>query len=202
MDIPTPWVNSLVIVEKRDGSSRLCLDPRDLNKAICREHHGILIAEDIASRLSGKKVFSVVDEKDGFWQVPLDDESSCLYKFNTPYGRYRFNKCPSASSPPQRSFRRGINPYLEKLTVWKSSSMTSLLLLQMSKNILYDQIMVKLLPSTREGNVKFNTVKLQYKVSEVKYMENIASESGLKPDTENVRARCPRFRAKKSCRDS
>ena len=135
MDIPTPWVNSLVIVEKRDGSSRLCLDPRDLNKAICREHHGILIAEDIASRLSGKKVFSVVHEKDGFWQVPLDDESSYLYKFNTPYGRYRFNKCPSALSPPQRSFRRGINPYLEKLTVWKSSSMTSLLLLQMSKNM-------------------------------------------------------------------
>ena len=66
----------------------------------------------------------------------------------------------------------------------------------------HDQIMVKLLPRTREGNVKFNTAKLQYKVSEVKYMGNIASESGLKPDTENVRARCPRFRAKKSCRDS
>ena len=55
---------------------------------------------------------------------------------------------------------------------------------------------------SREGKVKFNTAKLQYKVSEVKYMGNIASESGLKPDTENVRARCPRFRAKKSCRDS
>ena len=135
VDIPNPWVNSLVIVQIRDGSSRLCLHPRDLNKAIRREHHRILTVEDIASRLSGKKVFSTVDEKDGFWQVPLDDESSYLCKFNTPYGRYRFNECPSALSPPQRSFRRGINPYLEKLTVWKSSSMTSLLLLQMSKNM-------------------------------------------------------------------
>ena len=135
VDIPNPWVNSLVIVQKRDGSSRLCLHPRDLNKAIRREHHRILTVEDIASRLSGKKVFSIVDEKDGFWQVPLDDESSYLCKFNTPYGRYCFNECPSALSPPQRSFRRGINPYLEKLTVWKSSSMTSLLLLQMSKNM-------------------------------------------------------------------
>ena len=70
VDIPTPWVNSLVIVEKRDGSSRLCLDPRDLNEAIRREHHGILIAEDIASRLSGKKVFSIVDEKDGSGRYP------------------------------------------------------------------------------------------------------------------------------------
>ena len=44
VDITTPWVNSLVIVEKRDGS--LCLDPRDLKKAIRREHHRIPSAED------------------------------------------------------------------------------------------------------------------------------------------------------------
>ena len=94
VDIPIPWVNSLVIVEKRDRSLRLYLDPRDLNKAIRREHHRIPTVEDIASRLSGKKVFSIVDEKDGFWQVPLDDESSYFCTFNTPYGRYRFKRMP------------------------------------------------------------------------------------------------------------
>ena len=52
----------------------------------------------------------------------------------------------------------------------------------------HDQIMVKLLQRAREGNVKVNTAKLQYKASEAKYMGNIVSESGLKPDTENVRA--------------
>ena len=57
VEIPTPWVNSLVIEEKRDGSLRLCLDPRDLNKAIRREHHRIPTAEDIASRLSGYKFY-------------------------------------------------------------------------------------------------------------------------------------------------
>ena len=92
VDRPTPWINSLVIVEKRDGPLSLCLDPRDLNKAIRREHHRIPTAEDIASRLLGKKLFSVVDEKDGVWQVRLDDESSHLCTFNTPYGRYRFKR--------------------------------------------------------------------------------------------------------------
>ena len=52
----------------------------------------------------------------------------------------------------------------------------------------HDQIIVKLLQRAREANVKFNTAKLQYKVSEVKYMGNIVSESGLKPDGERVRA--------------
>ena len=57
VDIPTPLVNSLVIVEKRDASLRLCLDPRDLYKAIRREHHRIPTAKDIASRLSGYKFY-------------------------------------------------------------------------------------------------------------------------------------------------
>ena len=52
----------------------------------------------------------------------------------------------------------------------------------------HDQIMVKLLQRAREANVKFNTAKLQYKVSEVKHMGNIVSESGLKLDGEKVGA--------------
>ena len=106
VDRSTPWVNSLVIVEKRDGSLRLCLDPADLNKAVRREHHRIPTAEDIASRLSGKKLFSIVDEKDGFWQVRLDDESSHLCTFNTPYGRYRFKKIPFGISSAPEVFQK------------------------------------------------------------------------------------------------
>ena len=79
VDKPTDWVNSLVIVEKKNDSLHLCLDPKDLNKAVKREHYRIPKAEDMASRLSGKCVFSILDEKDGFWQIKLDDESSLLY---------------------------------------------------------------------------------------------------------------------------
>ena len=109
VDIPTPWVNSLVIVEKRDGSLRLCLDPRDSNKAIPREHHRIPTAEDMVSRLTGKKVYSIVDEKNGFWQVPLDDESSYLCHSVHLTAVIALNECPSALSPPQKSFRRRMN---------------------------------------------------------------------------------------------
>ena len=52
-DKPTDWVKSLVIVEKKDGGLRLCLDPKDLNSAIRREHFQILTFEDVVSRLGG-----------------------------------------------------------------------------------------------------------------------------------------------------
>ncbi|GFU98654.1 transposon Ty3-G Gag-Pol polyprotein [Trichonephila clavipes] len=73
---PTNWVQSLVIVENPDGNLRLCLDPRDLNKVTKREHFQIPCTDDVTSRLEGKKISFVVDLKDGFWHVPLDEVSS------------------------------------------------------------------------------------------------------------------------------
>ena len=63
-------------MEKKDGSLLLCLDPKDLNKVIRREHFQIPTFEDVVSRLRGKKYFTVLDQKDSYWQVPLSEESS------------------------------------------------------------------------------------------------------------------------------
>ncbi|KAL1454662.1 hypothetical protein WDU94_010876 [Cyamophila willieti] len=68
---PVNWCSNLVLVEKPNGDLRICLDPIDLNKVIKREHYFIPTLEEIKSKLSGKKFFSVLDLKDGFYQVPL-----------------------------------------------------------------------------------------------------------------------------------
>lgn len=88
----TNWVNSLVIVEKKDGSLRLCLDPKDLNKSIKREHSKPPTAETISSKLNGKIIFTVIDMSNCYWHIKLDKESSLLCTFNTSFGRYKFNR--------------------------------------------------------------------------------------------------------------
>ena len=67
LDRPTDWVNSLVIVEKKDGPLRLCLDPKDLNNSIKRGHYKAPSAESISNHLSGKKVFTVIDMSNCYW---------------------------------------------------------------------------------------------------------------------------------------
>ena len=94
VDQPTDWVHNLVVVEKKNGSLRLCLDPKNLNEVIKREHYRIPTIQEIASEFAGMKVFSTLDLKDGYWQVELDNESSLLCTFNMPYGRYRFTRMP------------------------------------------------------------------------------------------------------------
>lgn len=91
---PTDWVNSLVVVEKKDGSLVLCLDPKDLNWAIRRGHFMIPTRSDVISQMSGKTVFTVLDQTSSYWQVPLSETSADLCTFNTPFGRYSFQRIP------------------------------------------------------------------------------------------------------------
>ena len=66
---PTDWVSSVLAVPKRDGSIRVCLDPKDLNTAIKRSHYPLPTVDDGTSLLTKAKVSSVMDAKNGFWQV-------------------------------------------------------------------------------------------------------------------------------------
>lgn len=72
VDYPTDWVNNMQLVEKPDGSLRICLDPKPLNACIKREHFLIPTAEDIIGRLSGKSIFTILDLSNEFWQMELN----------------------------------------------------------------------------------------------------------------------------------
>ena len=70
---PTGWVSSLVIVKKQNGSLRLCLDPKDLNKAIKREHYQMPTTESILLKLAGAKLFTKLEASNAYWQIPVDE---------------------------------------------------------------------------------------------------------------------------------
>ena len=83
---PTDWVNSMVAVVKPNKRC-ICIDPRDLNEAIRREHFPMTTIEEVVADMPQAKVFSVLDATSGYWQVKLDEASSKLCTFNTSFGR-------------------------------------------------------------------------------------------------------------------
>ena len=74
---PTDWVSSMVTVIK-PTKLRICIDPKDLKRAIKRSHYPIPTIEEAATKLNNAKIFSVLEAKSGFWQVNLDDASCKL----------------------------------------------------------------------------------------------------------------------------
>lgn len=110
---PTPWVSSLVVVPKKEGRLRLCLDPKDLNQAIQRERYPLPTIEDVATRLHGAKVFTKLHVRNGLWHVKLDDSSSDLTTFNTPFGRCRWKCMPFGIQSAPEVFQRRMHELIE-----------------------------------------------------------------------------------------
>ena len=91
----TPWINSFVLVETNDkgtGKPKLliCLDLTNLNKTIIHETYCFHTPVDIAHKLSGATVITVLNCSKGYWHQPLDEESSFLTTFNSDIGQFRF----------------------------------------------------------------------------------------------------------------
>ncbi|XP_063426867.1 uncharacterized protein K02A2.6-like [Mytilus trossulus] len=104
---PNPWVPSLVTVVKKPDKLRICIDPKHLNQQLKRSHYSLPTIDDLLPEQSIAKVFSFVDAKKGFWHVELNEESSLLTTFNTPFGRYRWLRMPfGLSSAPEEYKRR------------------------------------------------------------------------------------------------
>ena len=101
----TPWVSSLTYPKKPNGKLRICLDPKDLNKAIIRENRKAPTLEEIAHDLTGATKFSKVDRNEAFFGMHLTKRASLLTMFNTHLGRYRFLRVPFGLKMSQDIFQ-------------------------------------------------------------------------------------------------
>ena len=186
VDGPTEWVGNIVVVEKKDKDLRICLDPKWLNSAIKREHFQIPTVDDVLSSIGGKKLFTVIDLKEAYWQVELSDESSYLTTFNTPFGRYRFLRMPfglcSASEVLQK------RAYQTFGDIPNVHIVADDIIIAGNTHEECDKILHTVFKRAHDQNIKFNWKKIQFKQHEVKYMGNVISADGMKPDEIKVKA--------------
>ena len=186
VDKPTKWVNSMVVVRKKDDKVRICIDPTDLNKAIKREHFPMNSIEDISTRLYGSKVFSTLDANSGYFQVKLSEQSSDLTTFNTPFGRFKYLRMPMGAKCSAEVFQRemmncfsdldGVEIVVDDILVHGKSWEE------------HNDRLVKVLDRARKINLKLSYQKSQIGLSEVTYVGHRLTGEGLKPTDERVKA--------------
>ncbi|KAE8751172.1 hypothetical protein FOCC_FOCC002256, partial [Frankliniella occidentalis] len=92
--ITKSWVSNRVIIEKAYGSLQICLDPMELNMDIRRPYFEVPTIRELSTKLSGQKVYTVLDFKSGFRHCELREESAEACTFSTPYRCYQWNRLP------------------------------------------------------------------------------------------------------------
>ena len=183
---PTEWVNSIVLVKKATGKIRLCLDPRNLNKAILRPHHSFPNIDDCKAKLKGSQYFSSLDANRGFWMIPLDEFLSKLCTFNTPFGRFRFLRLPFGINAAPEIFHsemvkhfgdiKGVIIYIDDFLIHASTKEE------------HDAILSKVLERARSIGIKFNKDKCNFHLSEIKFIGHIFNKNGVKPDNDKIKS--------------
>ena len=90
---PTAWCSGMVVVPKpMKDKLRICVDLTPLNAMVKRERHILPAVDQTLAMMSDAKVFTKLDARSGFWQIPFTPESRPLTTFITPFGRYFFNR--------------------------------------------------------------------------------------------------------------
>ena len=180
----TDWVSSVVVTEKPNGKLRVCIEPQNLNKALKRSHYPLPVIEDILPELTNVKVFSKEDLQDGFFHIQLDEESSKLTTFQTPWDRYPYVRMPFWISPAPEYFQRKLDQNSEGLNgIYKVRGAS---IDETVKD--HDPNLLMLLDWCRERNLKLNREKLQLKCSETPFIGHVLTPEGVKSDPRKIDA--------------
>ena len=110
------YASPLIMVKKKDGSNRVCMDFSKLNKITDLDPEAITIAEDLFCRLSGMKYLSKIDLTNGYWQIPVAPEDVYKTAFVTPDGQYEFLRMPFGMVNGGATLVRGLKKVLKGLS--------------------------------------------------------------------------------------
>ena len=187
VNVPTEFVNSMVTTRKKGTEEiRICLDPKDLNNSIMREHHYLKTRDEILAELGNPKYFSELDLRSAYWQIPLDEKSRLLTTFNTPKGRYYFNVCPfglnSISEICQKRVEENITEKVPETFPYQDN-----IFIVANELDEHDAKLLETLKECKEAGITLNYEKCKIRQNSIVFLGEKLSQKGIEPDPEKIR---------------
>ena len=183
----SPWCNAVVLVRKKDGSLRFCIDFRRLNARTKKDSYPLPRIQEALESMAGAAHFSTMDFKSGFWQVCMAPESQQYTAFTVGnLGFYEFTRMTFGLCNAPATFQRLMQNMLGELNL-------TYCIIYLDDVIVYGRTEEEHLERLRivlehflEFNLKLKPSKCSFFQSEIVYLMHHVSKEGIHPSDENI----------------
>ncbi|UYV84587.1 hypothetical protein LAZ67_X002728, partial [Cordylochernes scorpioides] len=184
----SPWASPVVLIRKKDGSWRFCVDYRRLNKITKKDVYPLPRIDDTLDCLRGARFYSSMDLQSWYWQIDVEESDREKTAFITPDGLYEFKVMPFGLCNAPATFERMIDNllkglkwticlcYLDDIIVFSDGFEEHLRRLQLVLNCL------------KKAGLCLNSKKCKFGAKTITVLGHEVSENGIRPDQEKIRA--------------
>ena len=184
----SPYASPIVVVRKKSGELRLCVDYRKVNSITRKDSFPLPRIDESLDALGGSKFFSTLDLASGYYQVAMEERDKPKTAFICPFGLYQFERMPFGLTNAPATFQRLMNSvmsefifsillvYLDDLLVFSSTFEKHLTALRM------------VLERLRAVGVRLNPEKCEFAKERVNFLGHVVSASGISTDPSKVSA--------------
>ncbi|GKB81101.1 putative reverse transcriptase domain-containing protein, partial [Tanacetum coccineum] len=184
----SPWGAPVLFVKKKDGSMRLCIDYRELNKITIRNRYPLPRIDDLFDQLQGAKHFSKIDLRSGYHQLRVKEQDISKTAFRTRYGHYEFLVMPFGLTNAPAVFmdlmNRVFHEFLDKFVI---VFIDDILVFSKSKEE-HEEHLRTVLQILRQEKLYAKFSKCEFWLSKVAFLGHIVSAEGITMDPAKVEA--------------
>ncbi|UYV69327.1 K02A2.6-like, partial [Cordylochernes scorpioides] len=183
----SPWAFPVVLVSKKDGSQRMCIDYRKLNAITIDDKQPLPYIQDMFDRLHNAKYFTTLDIAWGYWHVEMHPDSVEKTAFITNDGHYEFLVMPFGLKNAPSTFQRIIQHIIGNL-LWNGvCNYQDDILIYSSTFKDHIELMKKIFDKLKENNIKLKLKKCSFAKQEIRYLGHIIGHNKIKPDPEKTK---------------
>lgn len=184
----SPWSSPIVLVKKKNGELRFCVDYRKLNQITVNDAHPLPRIADLLDSVKDATYFTTLDLRSGYWQIPVAPEDRLKTAFVTQNGLYEFTRMPFGLKTAPATFQRAMEVILAGLTF-------DICLCYLDDVIVFGRNLAEhnhrletILTRFREHDMRVKLTKCVFASPQVTYLGHSISQQGVTPDPSKVAA--------------
>eukprot|EP00253_Pinus_taeda_P021984 PITA_21984 len=184
----SPWGAPVLFVKKKDGTLRMCIDYRQLNKLTIKNKYPLPRIDELFDQVKGATVFSKIDLRSGYHQIRIKDEDIAKTAFRTRYGHYEFVVLPFGLTNAPATFMCLMNnifhPYLDRFVL---IFIDDILIYSRTIEEHYEHLR-RVLQTLREHQLYAKFSKCDFFKEEIQYLGHVITKEGIAVDPEKIKA--------------